>query len=759
MKKNKSRMRSILFAFLTITSILFASFFVSAGSVYAAGAYLTWNANTEENLAGYKVYYKLDTGGEPFNGTGANEGSSPVTVYLAQLDDPNSPSFSLTGLNQGQTYFFAVKAIGTAGEESDYSNPTSLTMSGPSNNMEPQANAGKDQTAPEMQIVTLDGSGSVDPDGELTGYKWIQLSGPTVSVANAASVQASFSTPRVTIEGATLAFMLTVSDGGGLTNSDICTVTVTYANKVPVASAGPDRTAIPDEIVTLDGTGSSDPDDGIATYSWTQTQGTSVTLLREKTSNPKFKIPKTAAVGSQFVFELTITDFHGMGSTDSCVVTVTNSYPVEQNPDTGGVPQGPVNNPDETPTDPVTPDDTSGETEPEASSPEETPPDTTPSGTTSSGETDTPPQDNTAGADNTFDGNHVPVYPIPVTSGNGSAAVMPVRLTLKNFYDPDRGDYHLKTQWRIFREDGNVCILSITSTEFLTVLTVPDIVFEEETAYYWKARFYDNNGAASGWSDTERIVIGMFGTDEDENGIPDEQEVEDSVDLNQDGLPDAEQAVVKSVKLPSGNKTVALSIENSDTVTSILSIEAVDPAAAGFSPEDEARAAQLPYGLINFKLSVESPGDAAGVTVHFDAPVPGDAGWMKFDPVRSAWYDYSDHARFSTDRMSAELEFVDGGFGDDDGVANGIIIDPSGPGLPFTESVKPSSSAPTQSINEAAGTNSTAPAETDGGSGGGGGCFITGAVGDGASIQSLGAPFFLLIGLGLLAILQRFKKR
>ena len=55
------------------------------------------------------------TSGPPYNGTGAEEGPSPVTVG-------NLTTKTLTGLTNGQAYFFTVTAHDTAGFESDYSN-------------------------------------------------------------------------------------------------------------------------------------------------------------------------------------------------------------------------------------------------------------------------------------------------------------------------------------------------------------------------------------------------------------------------------------------------------------------------------------------------------------------------------------------------------------------------------------------------------------------------------------------------------------
>lgn len=77
----------------------------------AADAVLSWNQNTETDLAGYKVYY----------GTASRSYGSPTDVG-------NKTTFTVTGLN-GQTYYFAVTAYDTAGNESGYSNEVSKTLS------------------------------------------------------------------------------------------------------------------------------------------------------------------------------------------------------------------------------------------------------------------------------------------------------------------------------------------------------------------------------------------------------------------------------------------------------------------------------------------------------------------------------------------------------------------------------------------------------------------------------------------------------
>jgi hypothetical protein len=101
-------------------AIALPSCFVTQG--YAKDVTLGWDANTEPDLAGYKVYYKTGSSGEPYNGTGADQGPSPRTLSVGSLGDPNNPAYTLTGLDDNETYYFVVTASNDEGFESDYSN-------------------------------------------------------------------------------------------------------------------------------------------------------------------------------------------------------------------------------------------------------------------------------------------------------------------------------------------------------------------------------------------------------------------------------------------------------------------------------------------------------------------------------------------------------------------------------------------------------------------------------------------------------------
>jgi hypothetical protein len=86
-------------------------------------------------------------------------------------------------------------------------------------------------------------------------------------------------------------------------------------------------------MVTLDGSGSSDVDDGIDTYLWKQTGGTSVTLSSTAATQPTFTAPNVGVSGDTLTFELTVTDMGKLKTTDTCVVNVAPVVP-DPTPDT-----------------------------------------------------------------------------------------------------------------------------------------------------------------------------------------------------------------------------------------------------------------------------------------------------------------------------------------------------------------------------------------------------------------------------------------
>lgn len=94
------------------------------------------------------------------------------------------------------------------------------------------------------------------------------------------------------------------------------------ALSTPMPNAGVDQAVQTFTLVTLDGSGSSDPDDDPITYLWEFTSRplTSMITLSDKTTDtPSF----TPDLVGTYVIELTVADNRGRAGTDTVTVTVT----------------------------------------------------------------------------------------------------------------------------------------------------------------------------------------------------------------------------------------------------------------------------------------------------------------------------------------------------------------------------------------------------------------------------------------------------
>lgn len=93
------------------------NFMASAGQSRIS---VSWQTNREPDLAGYRVYYRADNAGPPWDGTAAVEGaSSPVSV--------TGTNCLLRGLTVGVSYFVSVVAVDLAGNESPLATAVSVT--------------------------------------------------------------------------------------------------------------------------------------------------------------------------------------------------------------------------------------------------------------------------------------------------------------------------------------------------------------------------------------------------------------------------------------------------------------------------------------------------------------------------------------------------------------------------------------------------------------------------------------------------------
>jgi hypothetical protein len=191
-------------------------------------------------------------------------------------------------------------------------------------NTRPVADAGAPQSTTVSAVVTLDGSGSTDPDGDSLAYQWTILQRPPASTAGLSDPTAVAPTFAVDAPGDYL-FELVVADAA--TSSLPATVAVSTGNSAPTANAGPDQSVASGALVTLSGHASTDPNGDPLTYAWTLVQtpfGSLAAIAGANSIAPTFIADRRGT----FVAHLTVTDPVGARSSDDVAVSTSNSAPV-----------------------------------------------------------------------------------------------------------------------------------------------------------------------------------------------------------------------------------------------------------------------------------------------------------------------------------------------------------------------------------------------------------------------------------------------
>ncbi len=461
---------------------------------------------------------------------------------------------------------------------------------------------------------------------------------------------------------------------GALTSYNFTNVTANHVvearfelgNQAPRAEAGATQTVESNATVILDGSASSDPEGGNLSFQWIQNNTPLVNLSGANQAIATFTAPEVTDQSLTLVFELRVTDPKGLVSSDTCLVQVS--------PPTGVDTDG-----DGTPDSVDTDDDNDGmpdtwETQ-HGLNPlvDDADADPDKDGVTNLEEYQAGTNPNEAGA------NREPAAPMLIYPVYGDTSVnLTTWLKGSAFEDPDTNDTHAKSQWRIIENGSQQLVWDVTAqNKKLTSIRVQRLVLSESTTYTAKVRYFDQQGLPSQWSAPVEFTTEIDRKDRNGNKIPDNQEAPANTDLNGDAISDSEQqSTVMSLASYDGQHLMAVSTESDANDAVVLGVESVDPATLDVPPADSA---QLPYGLLGYKIKVAQPGDSATITIHLSDALPPESNqWVSYDSL-DEWVDCTADVQVAGDGRTAVRTITDGGTGDADGVANGTIVQLSGP--------------------------------------------------------------------------------
>ncbi len=156
----------------------------------------------------------------------------------------------------------------------------------------------------------------------------------------------------------------------------------------------------------------------------------------------------------------------------------------------------------------------------------------------------------------------------------------------------------------------------------------------------------------------------------------------ETIDINNNGKSDKEEGICN---IYDANEEIVVSIQASQGSLSCLSTLSEDELMTAIKSDGQIDS--IPFGLFDFRIEqLPANTQVTEVIFYFETPPPAQSQWYQYNKATDTLETYT--GSVSVDGNKVTIQATDGGFGDSDGVANGVINNPVGPIIPITKALK-----------------------------------------------------------------------